>query len=420
MNCSKRCRKPILALLTLTAIVACAGTAHAGEPKYRTLYTFQGGPDGWLPVGVPAVDKAGNLYGTTQNGGLYDYGTIFELTAPKTQEGKWKKTVLYNFTGVEAGEPSFMVFGPDGALYGVAGSADIFSLTPPSPGTDTIIWTFQVLYTLSEDAGIVGNPVFDAAGNLYGVTGDGGNYNCGNGFGCGFVFELERPQMKGGQWQYEELYAFTGTPDGESPFAGVTFDQQGNLWGTTVGGGDYDWGSVYQLIPPQGQGQGWTESVVYSFDRSNNNIISPYGPVAFDSSGNLYSTTFTGGDQNCDGGFGCGVVFELAYPGWTYSTLYEFEGGKDGVEPQGYIVFDSQGNLYSTTAEGGGKDDAGVAFRLTPSSNGYWMETVLHRFFAAVDGGPDEGLTWGKWGNLYGVTLTGGKLQWGTVFEVRP
>lgn len=175
------------------------------------------------------------------------------------------------------------------------------------------------------------------------------------------------------------------------------------------------------MSPPQQQGQGWTENVVYSFDQSNNYISRPEGPVAFDSSGNLYSTTLAGGDQNCQGGFGCGVVFELTSPNWTYSTLYEFQGGNDGVEPQGYIVFDSQGNLYSSTGIGGGNGYAGIAFQLTPPSGGDgWSETILHRFPAGLNGGDFEGLTWGKWGDLYGVTWGSRKPQDGTVFEVSP
>jgi uncharacterized repeat protein (TIGR03803 family) len=408
--------------LALTAIVACAGIAHASDRKYRTLYTFQGGADGWLPVSVPAVDKDGNLYGGTTNGGLYGYGTIFKLTAPKKQGGKWKETVLYNPSETD-NSPTFMAFGPDGVLYGTGGASNIFSLTPPKPGKRS--WTYRLIYQLSETDGngINGNPVFDADGNLYDAAGSGGNLNCGNGAGCGTVFELKRPQEENGQWQIEVLHIFTGEPDGEGPAAGLTFDQEGNLWGTTAGGGTYGGGTVYELSLPQGQGPGWTESVVYSFYYKNNYIASPQGPVTFDGSGNLFSTTEFGGDQNCQGGFGCGVVFELASPDWTYSTLYEFQGGTDGVSPMGYIVFDSQGNLYSTTEEGGGNGGpgAGVAFELSPPPNGgYWSETILHRFRSSENGGDDEGLTWGKWGDLYGVTLGGGPNGYGTVFEVSP
>lgn len=404
-------------VFALTVITLCASTAQAADKKYRTLYTFQGGTDGSFPIGVPAVDKDGNLYGTTAKGGLYGGGTIFELTAPKTQDGNWKKTVLYNFTGNDYElDPRFMAFGPDGTLYGFAGANDIFSLTPPKPGKRK--WKYRLIYQLNgttDGATLQGNPVFDAAGNLYGATElEGASYD-------GTVFELQRPNTKTGQWQIEVLHNFTGEPDGATPYAGLTFDQEGNLWGTTWRGGMYDGGAVYELSPPKGQGQGWTESVVYSFDGTDN-IQSPEGPVAFDVSGNLYSTTLTGGDQNCDGGFGCGVVFQLASPNWAYSTLYEFQGNEDGANPaEDYIAFDSQGNLYSTTQYGGGKDAAGIAFKLTPPPDGgFWRETVLHRFVGTDGEGAVTGLTWGNWGGLYGVTLTGGKMQYGTVFEIQP
>jgi len=113
---------------------------------------------------------------------------------------------------------------------------------------------------------------------------------------------------------------------------------------------------------------------------------------------------------------------------WTYATLYEFHGGNDGVDPQGYMVFDSRGNLYSTTYLGG-KAQGGTTFRLSPSvlGSGSWMEAVLHWFPDNKKDGyePEEGITWGKWGDLYGVTLGGGTGcgqdgGCGTVFELQP
>lgn len=414
--------KLILALAALTATVAWAGDAHPADRKYRTIYTFQGGTDGDNPICVPAIDKDGNLYGTTVFGGLYDDGTIFKLTAPKAPGGKWKKTVLHNFAGGNDGQhPVFITFGPGGLLYGVA-YGNIYTLAPPKSGRKT--WKFHVIFRLNPKKGgsFGGNPVFDAAGNIYGAASSGGDFNCGYNAGCGTVLEIKRPRTKKEKWKLVVLHTFTGPPDGESPFADPTFDQQGNLWGTTYRGGNYGAGSVYRLSPPEEKGQGWTESVVYSFDQSNDNIISPEGPVLFDSSGNLYSTTFTGGDPNCDGGFGCGVVFELSYPDWTYSTLYAFQGGEDGIAPMGNMVFDAQRNLYSTTPYGGGgRGYSGIAFQLAPPANGNnWSETVLHRFRSYVDDGPAWGVTWGKWGDLYGVADYTGPVGNGTVFEVSP
>ena len=230
------------------------------------------------------------------------------------------------------------------------------------------------------------------------------------------------------------LHTFTGDPDGAEPFAGVTFDGSGNLYGTTFRGGSDGAGSVYRMGPPTQKGRGWSEAVIYSFEQSNANIIRPEGPLAFDDFGNAYGTTATGGDGNCDGGSGCGVVFELTAPTkkdgiWSYATLYAFEGGNDGIDPQGCIVFDSLGNLYSTTELGGGERNySGIAFQLSPPGgpNSTWTETVLHRFIAGQQAGPDDGLTWGKWGDLYGVTLSGGGSGCyggdgcGAVFELRP
>jgi len=169
--------------------------------------------------------------------------------------------------------------------------------------------------------------------------------------------------------------------------------------------------------------------LLYSFNETNEDITVPEGPVTFDGSGNLYGTTAYGGDLNCAGGFGCGVVFELSpsLPGqsWIYTTLYAFQGGSDGAVPTGYIVLDGNGNLYSTTQEGGGGNGgyAGIAFRLSPPAQHgeAWAETILHRFQPPGGVAPNDGLTWGKWGDLYGVTWYGGYCQQcGTVFEVRP
>ncbi len=428
-----RCpRKLILALLTFSVFVLLGSAASA--QGYRTIYRFRGGADGWQPFALPAVDKGGNLYGTTVNGGKYNQGTIYKLTAPRTRGETWSKTVLYNLTSQSPGYPTSVIIGEDGALYGSGDGPNsrgfIWRLTPSLSHGD--VWTYDLLYIIdsgTDGSAIQGNMLLDASGNLYGATELGGDPGCGQG-GCGTVFELKRPATKNGKWQFKVLHTFTGTPDGEEPFAGVTFDSKGNLYGTTFRGGTPGWGAVYRLSPPNKNGRGWTESVIYSFDESNDDIISPEGPVTFDSSGNLYGTTPIGGDLNCQGGNGCGVVFELSAPAqkdgiWTYSTLYAFEGS-DGAEPEGYMVFDNQRNLYSTASQGGG--GAGTAFRLSsPTGGGAWTATVLHHFPDNKKDGfdPAEGLTWGKWGDLYGVAPYGGingclEFDCGTVFELQP
>lgn len=434
---SKPTIKVAHAFVTLSVMVAFGDFAQARGRAYRIIYDFgQGSSDGWWPIGVPAVDKNGDLYGTTAQGGAENNGTIFKLSAPETRGGVWRETILHNFAGGSGGWPVSHVFGQDGSLYGFALGNNmpvcgfIWKLTPPAFGDG--VWTYAVLYTLngtSDGCLPQGNPVFDAQGNLYGSTELGGDLSCLNGQSCGTVFELKRPATKSGKWHFKVLHTFTGKPDGAQPFAGVTFDQKGNLYGTTFNGGSYDGGSVYRMGPPKKKGPGWTETVIYSFDGTNN-IMRPEGPVTFDGSGNLYGTTPTGGDLNCDGGYGCGVVFELATPteengDWTYATLYAFTGGSDGSnggDPSGKLVFDAKGNLYGTAPTG--YTFAGTVFRLGPPTNGdgQWTETTLHGFTDRNgDGGVPVDVTWGKWGDLYGVTYEGGLcLGCGTVYEVRP
>jgi hypothetical protein len=416
----------VLTLAKVVAIVLLAGRANA--LPYHVIYDFgQVCPGGWDPIAVPAAAKNGDLYGVTEGGGACNGSTIYKLTAPRTRGGAWTQAVLYEYT-TNTEFPVSLVIGEDGALYGTGEgpntSGFIFRLTPPPQGKGT--WKYDVLYTLngsSDGSAPQGNLVFDANGNIYGATELGGGPNGGT------VFELKRPTKKGGKWRFGVLYTFTGKPDGAQPFAGVVFDQTGSLYGTTWEGGTFGWGTVYCLSPPAKKGQGWTETLLYSFSQSNDGIISPEGPVVFDKSGNLYGTTPSGGDLNCSGGYGCGVVFELSPPekkggAWNYATLYAFQGGNDGIIPYGYMVFDQALNLYGVT-ELGGVGGGGTVYRMNPpkQNGGVWTETVLHGFTGNNGDGadPDKGLTWGKWHDLYGVTQDGGLcFHCGIAYEVGP
>jgi uncharacterized repeat protein (TIGR03803 family) len=428
MKLSKHSGQVVFTLATLVAIVLLGGTASA-QP-YRVLYDFgQGAHDGWDPVGVPAAAKNGDLYAVTEAGGTYNLGTIFKLIAPQTRGGAWTKTLLYDCPGGKGGvSPVSVVIDKDGNLYGVDSSQTIFELSRSRDGA----WKYTVLYTLngnSDGSVTSGNLIFDSEANLYGANEQGGDLGCGNGGGCGTVFELKRPAKTGGKWRFSVLHTFTGSPDGAAPFSGVVFDQNRNLYGTTNEGGSTGWGTVYRLSPPAEKGQGWTETLLYSFSQSNDGIISPEGPVLFDKSGNLYGTTPSGGDLNCAGGYGCGVVFELSPPdkkggAWNYATLYAFQGGNDGIIPYGYMVFDQAGNLYGVT-ELGGVGGVGTVYRMSPpkGNGGVWTETVLHGFTGNNGDGadPDKGLAWGKWHDLYGLTQDGGLcFHCGIAFEVQP
>lgn len=416
-------------LIAVAAVaVFLVGAASAQSGAFRLIHTFGGGVTGWGPLGTLAVANNGDEYGLTLGGGTYDRGLVFKLAAPRTRDGKWKTTVLYNFTGNHegGGSPDSLVPREDGNLYGVDYSQTIFELRRPKYHNG--VWTYTILHTLNpnQGAGIQGNLVFDAEGNLYGAAETGGDMSCGI-QGCGTVFELKRPSRKGGKWHLKVLYAFTGlVGGGEEPFAGVVFDKKGDLYGTTNYGGTFGYGTAYRLSHPTRKGHPWTESVLYSFDRTGDIGSGPSGPVIFDASGNLYGTTSSGG------GYGCGVVYELSPPenkdsAWSYATLYAFQGGSDGVQPGGYMVFDNKGRLYGTTQEGGGTSYAGIAYRLTPEKDGSWSEAVLHRFLAPVDTGDFAGLVPGRWGYFYGMTYAGGPTcpsdfvyGCGTVFELRP
>jgi len=260
--------------------------------------------------------------------------------------------------------------------------------------------------------------VFDELGALYGTASQGGNLaNC-NGYGCGVVFKLT--PNPDGSWSESVLYEFcslANCDDGANPFAGLTIDKSGNLYGTTYGG--HRDGIVFKLTP--NLDGSWTESVLYEFCSLANcdDGADPFGRPIFDAAGNLYGTAgWGGGDSNA------GVVFELTPNpdgSWSESTLYTFTGGKDGWRPLAGLTIDGAGNLYGTTNQGGnlsycGGEGCGVVFELTPRANGSWKQSVLHRFTDKDGSGPWAGVTVDGRGNLYGTAEKGGAHGFGVVF----
>ena len=243
------------------------------------------------------------------------------------------------------------------------------------------------------DGALPYNGVIFKGGNLYGVTYAGGLY------GNGTVFELT---PNGSAWTETVLYSFTGGSDGAFPFVGLTFDNAGNLYGTTLYGGTYGGGVVFQLTPSQ---SGWTETVLQSFRTGPHSSTSDPSRVTF-RGGNLYGTVSS---FYITGAYGAGAVFELrpSKQGWSGKIIYQFSGGSDGARPSGGIAFDTAGNLYGTT-EGGGTSATGVVFELTPSI-GQWTETVLYSFQCCNgDGVVPSGLRMSKEGNIFGTTTQGG------------
>lgn len=259
----------------------------------------------------------------------------------------------------------------------------------------------------------------DAAGNLYGAAQTGGPSNAGTIF---------RFSPTNGGWKFSVIYAFTGGSDGAQPLGTLVFDSQGNGYGTASSGGANGLGVVYKLTPPV-SGQIWSETVLYSFQGGNDGQI-PFGEVVFDSAGNLYGTTSRGGVNHL-GCFqsGCGTIFELSPNSdgsWQETVLHRFSDAfGEGAEPRAGLVFDSAGNLYGTTNSGGNNDfcntfdsdGCGSVFELMPTSGGQWKLQSLD--FDDTNGGlPRAGVTLDGKGNLYGVSTVGGTANGGTLFSL--
>ena len=227
--------------------------------------------------------------------------------------------------------------------------------------------------------------------------------------GCGTVFRLS-PQPGGG-WLEAVLYSFQAGSDGAAPVSSLIFDAGGNLYGTTISGGARNDGTVFELSP---QGGTWVETVLYSF-RGGSDGSYVTSPVTFDAAGNLYGTTvFGGGRQNA------GVVFRLAPPAqqggtWTETVIHRFGSAGDGLDPMAGVLVDHQGALYGTTFDG-------LVFKLTPPTPGHsvWKEKILYQFTGGGNGSQPCNLSLGK-GVFYGTTnLGGGPANAGTVFQLRP
>lgn len=408
-------------VFAITVAVLVTVPAACAQSTYKTLYKFDGAKQGNGPVAGVIFDRTGALYGTTLRGGASDAGTVFKLT-PNAQGG-WNETVLYNFTGgVDGGRPAAgLVFDQNGNLYGTTSSGGIlegvvFELTPNANGS----WTERVLhiFCLVEECRDGESPaaglVFDTAGNLYGTTEYGGDN------GGGVVFKLRPGTTR--SWHESVLYNFcsvTNCRDGWNPESGLVFDQTGSLYGTTSQGGTGGGGTgtVFRLTP-SATGS-WKEEVLHDFSGGRNGGF-PLAGVIFDAAGNLYGTT------EFDGNFG--TVFELTPSPegvWKQKVLYRFTGGTDGNSPEAGVIFDSSGNLYGTTAYGGGLSHCGgqgcdVVFKLAPTPSGGWKETVLHRFFDHPGAFSYAGVIFDASGNLYGTTSGDGVATFGSVFEVTP
>jgi uncharacterized repeat protein (TIGR03803 family) len=417
------------ALASLTVACGFVGSARAAT-GHKVLFSFLN-ERGAVPEASLVADGAGNLYGTTIEGGLNNDGVVFELSPPAVGKTAWTQTVLVSFDGTDGQAPraGLIVDGADN-LYGTTSIGGkyqhgvVFKLAPPAEGKTA--WTETVLHSFKGKAsgeGPTGSLIMDGAGNLFGASiGAGAN-------DYGLVFELSPPAAGKTVWTKTTLFTFNGT-DGAYPTGGLIADGAGNLYGTTLKGGgtngNYDDGVVYELSPPAPGQTIWTEKVLQAFNGQAPTGAFPQATLVLDRTGNLYGAA--------SGGRGEGLVFELSPPGagqtaWSETVLVSFEiSGANGNGPDGGLIADSAGNLYGTTEDGGGSDQCpnvqgcGVVFEASPPAAGKkaWTERVLHRFNLVDGAHPEAGLIADNAGNLYGTAANGGAHGDGVVFNLNP
>jgi len=400
---SQTTRRIALLFCCTLSLAVLANTAEA--QTLTVLYNFTGGNDGAIPAGGLTMDRAGNFYGITTYDGAGGYGTVFRLS--RAGSG-WVLTPLYSFTSDDGHANPGVVIGPDGNLYGTTseGLGSVYRLQRPATACHSVIcpWTKTVIYTFDGGHGSypTGNLIFDQAGNIYGTAIGGGPD------GEGTVYELS---PSNGGWTPSVLWSFI-PQTGYLPQSGVTFDNSGNLYGTTSRGGANDGGVVYELSP---SGSGWTQTVLYTNSSSNLDA-----GVVIDGQGNLYGASCCGHHYDQPG-----VVFELtpSNGSWIFNVLYAFDA--DGSGPVNTPTLDTAGNVYGTSL-GTGANNLGEVYKLTPSNGGWTYNSVS--FDGSNGKDPYGSVILDAAGNIYGTAEEGGTglcningiMGCGVVWEITP
>jgi uncharacterized repeat protein (TIGR03803 family) len=421
-----RSKIEVLALILLSAFLV--GTAWA--QNLTALYTFNGGKDGYGPLGPIVVDSAGNIYGTTQAGGVHSGGTVYELTP---SGNGWTQTILHSFSSAcEHGNvhpdgcvPSGLIADAAGNLYGATWGGGpynggvVFELTK-NPKTK-LGWTYHIIWDIGapQFADYCNCAItFDSHGNLFGVAQGGpGTWNRGE------VFELSHVH---GKWTQTALYYFNGVPVqgqeyyaypmGSGPLGAPVVDPNGNVYGTTYQGGTSDTnfmgGTLWELTPSDGA---WNFTLLHTFTGDNDGAGAD-SPLILDSTGNIFGTTLYGGPSE----FGDVFEFSPSGSGWTETMLHDFDFGDGGV-PLAGLTSDAAGNLYGTAVYGGNGGcpypGCGVVYELSPSSSGHWTRTTLHDFTGVEGNSPESAVVLSN-GNLYGATYAGGYFGAGVIYEI--
>lgn len=321
--------RAVVSAVAVAAVLIVVAAYAVEAQTFKVIHDFTGGADGADPyTGLTRVGAA-SFYGTAYFGGTANQGVVFSLTPLGSN---WSLVPIYNFQGGLDGAQPFaaIAIGPDGALYG--------------------------------------------------TTENGGNYAC-NGLGCGTVYTLHPSAticrtVSCAAWKETLLVQFQGGVDGGDPYGALIFDQAGNIYGTTqVGGTSQEClpagigcGTVYSLTH---NGSSWTKTVLWSFGQAVQGK-EPFNGLVMDKSGNLYGTTFIGGQPEE------GTVFQLTPGqfGWMENDIYTFQGGNDGGLPYVGLIFDQAGNLYGAASDAG-SGAGGTVFELTPSGSN-WIYSVLY------------------------------------------
>ncbi len=434
--------KAWLSLFSPLVFAAFSASAFGQTANYKVIHRFSGYPnDIEHPIGAVVFDKAGNMYGVGPGGGNDNDGAVFELSPDG--HGNWTETMLYNFCQNFDGLSCLDGQSPDaqmaidaaGNLYGTTyqggtgnesnplfpGGGVAFELSPPLQQRGQ--WTETVLYNFcsqfENDVCLDGGPgnksqmVFDHAGNLYGTSVLGGSGHIqGQGVlpgGGGIVFELSHNAQG---WTEKVLYNFcsqgpgTECQDGYAPAGGVILDKSGNLYGTTGYSGldnSFRGGTLFELLDAGGR---WRYKLLATVP-DNAKIYSPYGPLTFDASGNLYGAL--------------GLVYGGVYQRNAKTggiKVFSFNA-QDGFEPLGGVYVDPKTDaLYGTNS--GGNGGPGNIFEIRSGGK----EIILHAFcglLSCADGDlPSAQLVPDVKGNLYGPTEFGGAYNLGALFELTP
>jgi uncharacterized repeat protein (TIGR03803 family) len=386
--------------------------------QFTMLYAFGtngSGLDGRQPQAGLIQGADGNFYGTTNNGGpdainsLFAIaGTVFRIT-PSGAE-----SILYSFGFAGSTDGALpqgsLVLGNDGNFYGTTqnggtfslygGTGTVFKLTPG--GVETQLYSFP--NNPNQDQGIypVAALILGSDGNFYGTAAEGGQFCDSN--GCsGVVFKMTP------SGSLAALYAFGtntgingGANDGAGPSGALLQSLDGNFYGTTIVGGQFNNGTIFKITPAG------IETVLYSFGAAGTTDgNSPRSNLIKDKAGNMYGTTFSGGVSNQ------GTVFRIS-PNGTVSILYSFTGSSnDGAQPNGGLLLASDGNLYGLTNIGG-VNNSGTIYQLSTTGT----EKVIHSFSGSDGSFPVGQLIQASDGNIYGVTSYGGLFGYGTVFRL--